>query len=132
MGELSAYQLEKLEEVKRKARSEEEKVERRMERLQMDLAGKGVMELARVSSRGEAGDLGRDDGLRMQAGMIKGVLEGLESVVRSADAIRMKTLVSVIAILSPIQGVDFLTSAVTIQIQIMRWAMGSFGGCKQG
>lgn len=122
MGELSEYQLEKVEEVKRKARSEEEKVERRMERLQMDLAGKGVMELARVSSRGE-GDLGGDVGLRMKAGMIKGLLEELESVVRRADAIRMKTLVSVIAILSPIQGVDFLTSAVTIQIQIMRWGI---------
>lgn len=101
MGELSEYQLEKLEEMKRKARSEEEKVERRMERLQMDLAGKVVMELARVSSRGEAADLGGDDGLRMKAGMIKGLLEGLESVVKSADAIRLKTLVSVIAILSP-------------------------------
>lgn len=64
--------------------------------------------------------------------MIKGLLEGHESVVRTADAIGMKTLVSVIDILSPIQGVDFLTSAVTIQIQIMRWGLGSSGGCKQG
>lgn len=116
-------------------RLEEEKVEMEMERQQVAMADRRMVELARLSSsvigRGGSGGDGGDevtvaammtaqiDGLVEAA--LKNLLGGLERVMKMADCVRLKTLKGLLEVLSPMQCVDFLAAKSMVQIQLRKW-----------
>lgn len=120
MVDMSETQVKKIEELRLKIRLEEEKVEREMERLQVAMADRKMVELARLASRVENGDVvGQVDGLVEVA--LKGLLGGLEKVMKAADCVRLKTLKGVLEVLRPLQCVDFLAAICMLQIRRRQW-----------
>ncbi|KAL6991231.1 hypothetical protein U1Q18_009349 [Sarracenia purpurea var. burkii] len=123
--DMTENQLENVEALRGKIRLEEEKVEREMERQQVAMADRRMVELARLSSRvkvrgnDEAAAEGKVDGL-VEA-PVNSLLEGLERVMKMADCVRLKTLKGLLDVLSPGQGVDFLAASSMLQVQIRRW-----------
>ncbi|KAG6620456.1 protein DOG1-like 4 [Carya illinoinensis] len=116
--EMSEQQVKKIEDLRVKIRLEKEKVEREMERQQVSMADRRMVELARLASRvKEGGDVvGQVDGLVEVA--LKELLKRLERVVKAADGVRLKTLKGVLEVLSPRQSVDFLAAIITLQIRL--------------
>ncbi|GAV67971.1 DOG1 domain-containing protein, partial [Cephalotus follicularis] len=112
---LSEEQLKKIEELRLKIRLDEERVEREMERLQVAMADRKIVELARLSSRpvinGEP--VSQVDELVEVA--LKGLMSGLEKVMKAADCVRLKTLKGTIAV------VDLLAATSMLQIQMRKW-----------
>lgn len=108
-----------------------------MERQQVAMADRRMVELARLSSRvigrgGSGGDGGDEvmvasttttaaqiDGLVEAA--LKNLLGGLERVMKMADCVRLKTLKGLLEVLSPMQCVDFLAAKSMVQIQLRKW-----------
>ncbi|EOY27979.1 hypothetical protein QUC31_012775 [Theobroma cacao] len=120
LAELTEEQLRKIEQLRMKIKLEEEKVEREMERQQVALADRKMVELVRMASRIRKGELvGQVDGLVEVA--IKGILAGLERVMKAADCVRLKTLKGVLDVLNPSQSVDFLAGTCMLQIQLRQW-----------
>jgi hypothetical protein len=110
-------QVKKIEELRVKIRLEKEKVEREMERQQVSVADRRMVELARLASRVRNGDgMARVDVLVEVA--LKGLLGGLERVMKAADCVRLKTLKGLLEVLSPSQCVDFLAGICTLQIRL--------------
>ncbi|XP_041028662.1 protein DOG1-like 4 [Juglans microcarpa x Juglans regia] len=117
--EMSEQQVKKIEDLRVKTRLEKEKVEREMERQQVSMADRRMVELARLASRVKEGDVvGHEvlDGLVEVA--LKELLKGLERVVKGADGVRLKALMGVLEVLSPRQSVDFLAAILTLQIRL--------------
>ncbi|OMO65411.1 hypothetical protein COLO4_31276 [Corchorus olitorius] len=120
LAELTEEQLKKIEQLRMKIKLEEEKVEREMERQQVAMADRKMVELVRVMSRVRNGELvGQVDGLVEVA--LKGILAGLEKVMKAADCVRLKTLKGVLDVLNPSQSVDFLAGTCLLQIQLRQW-----------
>ncbi|KAK9268286.1 hypothetical protein L1049_010729 [Liquidambar formosana] len=118
--DISEEQLKKIGELSMKIRLEEEKVEREMERQQVAMADRKMVELARLASRVKIGDAASGvDGLVEVA--LKSLLAGLERVMKAADCVRLKTLKGVLEVLSPLQCVDFLAAMSMLQIQLRKW-----------
>ncbi|CAK7350409.1 unnamed protein product [Dovyalis caffra] len=117
---LTQEQLRKIEELRVKIRLQEEKVEREMERQQMAMADRKMLELARFTGRVQDSEtMDRVDGLVEVA--LKGVMAGLEKVMKAADCVRLRTLKGVLDVLSPLQCVDFLAATSMLQIQLRKW-----------
>ncbi|KAK2995991.1 hypothetical protein RJ640_017355 [Escallonia rubra] len=122
LADMTEEQLKRIEALRVKIRVEEEKVEREMERQQVSMADRRMVELARASSRAQRnGDaaVSQVDGLVEVA--LKSLLGGLERVMKLADCVRLKTMKGVLEVLSPKQCVDFLTSTSMLQIQMRKW-----------
>ncbi|OMO76219.1 hypothetical protein CCACVL1_15832 [Corchorus capsularis] len=120
LAELTEEQLKKIEQLRMKIKLEEEKVESEMERQQVAMADRKMVELVRVMSRVRNGELvGQVDGLVEVA--LKGILAGLEKVMKAADCVRLKTLKGVLDVLNPSQSVDFLAGTCLLQIQLRQW-----------
>lgn len=127
LRELSEQQVKKVEELRVKIRLEEEKVEREMERLQVAMADRRMLELARLTGRGGGGG-GEEEAVQQQQqqgwmeglveAALKGMFVGLERVMKAADCVRLKTLKGVLEELSPLQGVEFLAATCMLQLQL--------------
>ncbi|KAK6150016.1 hypothetical protein DH2020_017541 [Rehmannia glutinosa] len=106
-----------------KIKSEEERVEREMERQQVAMADRKMVELARLESvarkKGDSAAVSQVNGLVEAA--VKGLLGGLEKVMKMADCVRLKTLKGVLDVLTPLQRVDFLAATSMLQIQLRKW-----------
>ncbi|XVF25634.1 hypothetical protein REPUB_Repub13aG0230200 [Reevesia pubescens] len=121
LAELTEEQLRKIEQLRMKIKLEEEKVEREMERQQVAMADRKMVELVRLARRIRNGELvGQVDGLVEVA--LKGILAGLERVMKAADCVRLKTLKGVLDVLNPSQSVDFLAGTSMLQIQLRQWS----------
>ncbi|XP_062096996.1 protein DOG1-like 4 [Humulus lupulus] len=118
MKYLTEPQRKDIEELRVKIRLEEEKVEREMERQQVAMANRRMVELARLASGGvTAGALaGHVEGLVEVA--LKGILCGLERMMKAADCVRLKAIKGVLELLTPMQRVDFLTAICMLQVQL--------------
>ncbi|KAI3466744.1 hypothetical protein Pfo_023407 [Paulownia fortunei] len=120
---MTEEQVKKIEALRVKIKVEEERVEREMERQQVAMADRNMVELARLESRakksGSSAAVTQVNGLVEVA--LQGLLAGLEKVMKMADCVRLKTLKGVLDILSPTQAVDFLASKSMLQIQIKKW-----------
>ncbi|VVA33759.1 PREDICTED: mRNAion factor [Prunus dulcis] len=119
---MSEEQLKKIEELRLKMRYEEEKVEREMERQQVAMADRRMVELARLESRVRNGGKVVEvevEGLVDVA--LKVMLSGLERVMKAADCVRLKTLKGVLDVLSPLQCVEFLAATCMVQIRLRQW-----------
>ncbi|KAK6124233.1 hypothetical protein DH2020_041985 [Rehmannia glutinosa] len=114
---------EKIEALRVKIKSEEERVEREMERQQVAMADRKMVELARLESvarkKGDSAAVSQVNGL-VEA-VVKGLLGGLEKVMKMADCVRLKTLKGVLDVLTPLQRVDFLAATSMLQIQLRKW-----------
>ncbi|KAJ6935706.1 hypothetical protein NC652_010659 [Populus alba x Populus x berolinensis] len=120
LAELTQEQLRKIEELRVKIRLEEEKVEREMERQQVAMAGRKMFELARLTGRVmDSETMDQFDELVEVA--MKGLMAGLEKVMKAADCVRLRTLKGVLDVLSPLQCVDFLAATSMLQIQLRQW-----------
>lgn len=117
--ELTEEQSRKIEELRTKVRVEEEKVEMDMERQQVALADRRMVELARLVIRAEEGEVGRVGGLVEVA--VKGLLGGLERVMKMGDCVRLKTLKGVLEVLSPRQCVEFLAANSMVMIRLRKF-----------
>lgn len=120
--EMDEEQWKKVEELRVKIKMEEEKVEREMERQQVMMADRRMVELARLTSRVKDGcdsAVTQVDGL--VEGAVKGLLGGLERVMKMGDCVRLKTLKGVLEVLNPKQCVEFLAAATMVEIQLRKW-----------
>ncbi|KAK4491586.1 hypothetical protein RD792_002339 [Penstemon davidsonii] len=122
---MTEEQVKKMEALRAKMKVEEERVEREMERQQVAMADRKLVELARLERRaktsegGSAAAVAQVDGLVEVA--LKGLLVGLERVMKMADCARLKTLKGVLDVLTPMQSVDFLAAKSMLQIQMRKW-----------
>ncbi|KAL3851396.1 hypothetical protein ACJIZ3_013278 [Penstemon smallii] len=121
---MTEEQVKKMEALRGKMKVEEERVEREMERQQVAMADRKLVELARLERRaksegGSAAAVVQVDGLVEVA--LKGLLVGLERVMKMADCARLKTLKGVLDVLTPMQSVDFLAAKSMLQIQMRKW-----------
>ncbi|XP_050370875.1 protein DOG1-like 4 [Argentina anserina] len=115
---VSEQQLRKIEELRLKTRYEEERVEREMERQQVAMADRKMVELARLTTRvrNGGGAVAEVEGMVDMA--IKVMLNGLERVMKAADCVRLKALKGVLDLLSPLQCVEFLAANGMVQIKL--------------
>ncbi|KAH7544984.1 protein DOG1-like 4 [Ziziphus jujuba] len=119
LADLTDEQVKKIEELRVKIRMEEEKVESEMERQQMAIADRKMVELSRLATKIRNGETTYQiEGLVEVA--IKGLLSGLERVMKAGDCVRLKTLKVVLEILGPLQCVRFLAAMSMLQIQIRK------------
>ncbi|KAF2303202.1 hypothetical protein GH714_014539 [Hevea brasiliensis] len=89
--ELTQEQMRKIEALRLKIRLEEERVERKMERQQVVVADRKMAELVKLVVRVKSGEEVRQvEGLVQVA--LKGVMAGLEKVMKAADCVRLRTL----------------------------------------
>ncbi|KAJ8761408.1 hypothetical protein K2173_001539 [Erythroxylum novogranatense] len=127
LTELTQEQLTEIEQLKMKVRSEEEKVEREMERQQVALADRKMVELARLTSQVRNG--GDSVGERVE-GLVEvalsGLMAGLEKVMKAADCVRLRILKGVLDVLSPLQSLDFLTAFSMLQLQLRHLGKRSY------
>ncbi|XP_022777305.1 protein DOG1-like 4 [Durio zibethinus] len=120
LAELTEEQVRKIEQLRMKIKLEEERMDREMERQQVAMADRKMVELVRMVNRIRNGEsVGQVDGLVEVA--LKGVLAGLERVMKAADCVRLKTLKGVLDVLNPSQSVDFLAGTCMLQIQLRQW-----------
>lgn len=128
---LDEEQGKKIEELRVKTKMEEDKVEREMERIQVAMADRKIVELVKLtrnisgpgcSSGSSSGD--GDGGERYDALVevaLKGVFSGLEKVMKGSDCVRLKTLKGVLDVLTPMQCVDFLAANITTHLRLRQW-----------
>ncbi|GMH30467.1 hypothetical protein Nepgr_032310 [Nepenthes gracilis] len=121
LTQMSEEQVKRIEKLRARTRLEEEGVEREMERQQVAVANRKMVELARLSSRVREGDAGRSEVDRLVEAAVSGLLAGLVSVMKAADRARLKTLKGVLDVLGPRQCADFLAVFSLLQIQQRRW-----------
>ncbi|KAL5576520.1 hypothetical protein UlMin_018219 [Ulmus minor] len=113
LNDMSEQQVKKLEELRKRIKHEEDKVEREMERLQVAMADRKMVELARLASRIKNGEVvGQVDV------SLKDTFSGLERAMKAADCVRLKTLKGVLDELTPLQSVEFLAANCKLQIQL--------------
>ncbi|XP_057985347.1 protein DOG1-like 4 [Hevea brasiliensis] len=112
--ELTQEHMRKIETLRVKIRLEEEKVEREMERQQVVIVDRKMVELVRLVVRVKNGEEVRQVAL-------KGVMAGLEKVMKAVDCVRLRTLKGVLDVLSPLQCVEFLAGIGILQILLRQW-----------
>ncbi|OIS95954.1 PREDICTED: protein DOG1-like 4 [Nicotiana attenuata] len=126
-SELSDEQVKNIDALKAKIRAEEERVEREMERQQVALGDRKMVELARLNSSrvrtsGCSSDSDSNNPLdRLVEVALKGLMVGLERVMKMADCVRLKTLKGLLDILNPTQCVDLLAAISMLQIKMRKW-----------
>lgn len=125
--DISEEQLKKIDGLKAKISLDEEKVEREMERQQVAVANRRMVELAGLASRirrSSGGNSGGPGAAQIDALVevaIKGMISGLERVMKMGDCVRLKTLKGLLDLLNPIQSVDLLAAFSMVQIQMRKW-----------
>ncbi|CAA2988192.1 DOG1-like 4 [Olea europaea subsp. europaea] len=119
---MTEEQVKKIEALRVKIKMDEENVEREFERQQVGIADRKMVELAALERRVMKDD---DSAVAQVNGLVevalKGLLGGLEKVMKMADCVRLKTLKDVVETLTPMQCMDFLTAMSTVQIQMRKW-----------
>ncbi|XP_022899486.1 protein DOG1-like 4 [Olea europaea var. sylvestris] len=119
---MTEEQVKKIEAFRVKIKMDEEKVEREFERQQVGIADRKMVELAALERRVMKDD---DSAVAQVNGLVevalKGLMGGLEKVMKMADCVRLETLKGVVETLTPMQCMDFLTAMSTVQIQMRKW-----------
>ncbi|KAL1224787.1 Protein DOG1-like 4 [Cardamine amara subsp. amara] len=107
-------EVKKLEELRLRTKFEEQKIEREMERYQVAMADRKMVELARLGCHVS------EESVVVVEAAVKGLATGLEKMVKAADCVRLKTLKGILDILPPPQCVEFLAATATFQVQLRR------------
>ncbi|KAF2303080.1 hypothetical protein GH714_013614 [Hevea brasiliensis] len=125
-GVSSSRLVELTQEQMRKIEAEGENNVRRGE------GGEGNGEATSDCSRQEDGRVGKvvvrvknGEEVRQVVGLVqvalKGVMAGLEKVMKAVDCVRLRTLKGVLDVLSPLQCVEFLARIGMLQILLRQW-----------
>ncbi|KAI4304417.1 hypothetical protein MLD38_039931 [Melastoma candidum] len=113
-GIVSEEQAKGIERLRARMRHEEDKVEGDMERQQVGMADRKMVELARMASReGTEGEADR----MVEVAMVE-LGAGMERVMKGGDCVRLKTLKGLLEVLSPAQGVGFLGSLTVVLLRM--------------
>ncbi|KAI9121418.1 hypothetical protein K1719_008451 [Acacia pycnantha] len=123
MAAITEEQRRKIEVLRMKVRVEEEKVEREMERLQVAMADRKMAELVKLSSRHHDSPSSVAEGLVEVA--VRGVMGGLEKVMKAADCVRLKTLKGTLDVLTPLQSVQFLAATLSLYLRLRQWGINT-------
>ncbi|KAL0352967.1 UNVERIFIED_CONTAM: protein DOG1-like 4 [Sesamum angustifolium] len=110
---MTEEQVKKIEALRVKIKVEEERVEREMERQQVGMADRKMVELVRQER------LAEKNGGAVEVA-VRGMLGGLEKVMKMADCVRLKTLKGMLDVLTPTQCVHFLAANSMLQIQMRK------------
>lgn len=119
--ELNKEQLEKIEKLKIEIKTEERKVERDMERIQMAIAYPPTFQLAQLMAQVNDGGAAVANIEGLVDGNMKSFVVGMEKVMKRADYVRLKTLKLVLAILDLKQSVQFLAGMTKWQMNLRNW-----------
>ncbi|KVH89489.1 protein DOG1-like 4 [Cynara cardunculus var. scolymus] len=111
--DLTEEQVKRIEGLRLKIKMEEEKVEREMERQQVGMADRRMVELLRLT-RGGGGDA-------VAVVALKGLLSGLERVMKMGDCVRLKTLKGLLDLMNPKQCVELLAAQSMFHVQLRKW-----------
>ncbi|XP_075482649.1 protein DOG1-like 4 [Primulina tabacum] len=118
-------QVEKIEALRVKIGLEEERVESEMERQQVSVADRKMVELVKLEIQAKKN--GSPEAVTKVNELVevalKGMLAGLQKVMKMADSARLKTLKGVLEVLTPRQCVDFLSAMSMLQIQTRKWGL---------
>lgn len=121
---MSEEQMKKVEVLRAKIKAEEEKVEREMERQQVAMADRRMVELARLQVKSSSGSgdsaVVADEADMVADVAVKNMLGGLEKVMKMADCVRLKTLKGLLDVMGPTHSIHFLASASMLQIQMRK------------
>ncbi|XP_050220740.1 protein DOG1-like 4 [Mercurialis annua] len=121
LAELTHDQVRRIEELRVKIKSEEEKVEREMERQQVAIADRKMVELARMAYKVSGNQASQVEELAQVA--LKGLMAGLEKVMKAADCVRLRALKGILDVLSPLQCVEFLAATCMLHIKLRQQGM---------
>ncbi|KAJ4981773.1 hypothetical protein NE237_032610 [Protea cynaroides] len=119
LADMTEEQLKKIEEFQLRIRTEEDRVEREMERQQVSIADKPMVDLARLATQVSNGEVVGQLDIYVDA-TLRSLLGGLENVMKMADCVRLKALKGVLEVLNPLQSVDFLAANAMLQIQLRK------------
>ncbi|KAI3800813.1 hypothetical protein L1987_28910 [Smallanthus sonchifolius] len=107
LTDLTDEQVKRIEGLRMKIKMEEEKVEREMERQQVGMADRRMMELV---ARGEGGD----------EVAVVAVVSGLERMMKMGDCVRLKTLKGLLDMMSPKQCVELLAAQSMFHVKLRK------------
>ncbi|KAK1560646.1 hypothetical protein Q3G72_029192 [Acer saccharum] len=123
LDDLTELQAKKIEELRQRIRLEEEKVDRDMERQQVALADRKMMELSRLAARfrreGDSTSAASNKHVDGLVGIaLKSLMNGLEKVMKTADCVRLKTMKGILDNLNSKQSIEFLAANFMLQLQL--------------
>ncbi|KAD3068815.1 hypothetical protein R6Q59_017188 [Mikania micrantha] len=107
--DLTEEQVKKIEVLRVMIKMEEEKVEREMERQQVGMADRRMVEMVRVASGGGDGDA------------LVAVLSGLVRLMKMGDCVRLKTLKGLLDMMNPKQCVELLAAQSMFHVQFRKY-----------
>ncbi|XP_050208319.1 protein DOG1-like 4 [Mercurialis annua] len=116
LAELTHDQVSQIEELRMKIKSEEEKVERDMERQQVAIADRKMVELSRLVFEVSGNQVSQVEELARVA--LNGLMAELEEVMKAADCVRFRALKGILDVLSPLQCVEFLAATCMLHIKL--------------
>ncbi|PIA42172.1 hypothetical protein AQUCO_02100201v1 [Aquilegia coerulea] len=121
LANLTEEQVKKLEKLRLKIGGEEEKVEREMERHQVSIGDRRMLELARLTAQIKEHKEIAEEVKKLVDVAMNTLLVGLEKIMKTADCVRLKTIKEVLDILTPLQSVNFMAASLILQIQLRNW-----------
>ncbi|XP_043700289.1 protein DOG1-like 4 [Telopea speciosissima] len=117
--DITEEQLNKIQELRIRIKIEEDRVDREMERQQVSIADKPMVDLSRLSTQVKNGEVVGELDKYVDV-TLSSLLVGLEHVMKMADCVRLKALKGVLEVLNPLQSVDFMAAIAMLQIQLRR------------
>lgn len=128
LADLSASQLNGVDELQRRTIREEKDLTEKMAKHQETVADASMVDLSHVVTelmQNNGGGGGGDANGGLEGDRVEATLaskeEGLEELLAKADDLRLRTLKSVLEFLSPIQAVHFLIAAAELHLRLHEW-----------
>ncbi|KAL4563311.1 hypothetical protein LXL04_027351 [Taraxacum kok-saghyz] len=112
--DLTEEQVKRIEGLRVKIKMEEEKVEREMERQQVGMADRRMVEMVKLMRYGGGGDA-------VAVVAVNGLLSGLERVMKMGDCVRLKTLKGLLDLMNPKQCVELLAAQSMFHVELRKW-----------
>ncbi|XP_073149220.1 protein DELAY OF GERMINATION 1-like [Henckelia pumila] len=120
LGDLSADQLEKVNELQKETVRAEKELTEKLAKKQESVADSSMVELSHVAT-----ELIRGGEEAVEDGRVDAALDpkkqALVEILQKADDLRLKTLKKVLQILTPIQSVHFLIAAAELHLRFHEW-----------
>ncbi|XP_021900288.1 protein DOG1-like 3 [Carica papaya] len=124
LGSLSATQLEQVDELQRRIIRQERELTEKMAKHQQTVADASMVELSHLVTESMRNDESTQESSRLEERVestLESKEEGLQQILHKADDLRLRTLKSVLGILSPIQAVQFLIAAAELHLRLHDW-----------
>ncbi|XP_058731112.1 protein DOG1-like 4 [Vicia villosa] len=139
LGDLSASQLVKFDDLQRRTIREEREITDMMAEHQETIADASMVELSHVVSEMiGSGENEKEELEERIESVLEAKLEGLEKILHRADDLRLRALQGIVNILTPKQAIYFLIAAAELHLRLHEWgkkkddAKKSKQGIKEG